>query len=221
MAAKENERVEMLSDGIFAIAITLLVLELKVPEPETIHSVNEFWFALHKMWPSLFALVLSFTIILLGWLTHHGIFKLLDKTSLHFMFANAFYMLNIVVFPFASYLIAEFYSTEFATPAVVIYCIFNLLQSIAIAILLYATLHPHPLTKDEHSRKQMLTKIHGPRLAIPIEIGAAIIAFWFPHIAFFIITLMWVGIIMRIFWFHKKFSAPHEGGTHAEHHKEA
>ena len=205
MASKENERVEMLSDGIFAIAITLLVLELKVPEPEGIHSVNEFWIALHKMWPSLFALVLSFTIILLGWLTHHGIFKLIDKTSLHFMFANAFYMLNIVVFPFASYLVAQYYSTDFATPAVVIYCLFNLMQSISIALLLYATSSPKRLTKDEHSHNQMKTKIHGPKLAIPIEIVSAVVAFWYPHIAFFMITAMWVGIILRMFWFHRKF----------------
>ena len=204
--SKENERLEFFSDGIFAIAITLLVLEIKVPSEESIHSVHEFWIALSKLWPNLFAVVLSFTIILLSWLSHHGVFKLLDKSSIHLMFANGFYLLTIVLFPFASALVAEYLDTEYATPAVVIYCIFNLMQSISYALLLYSTFKPKLLIKDEHGRKQMLTKTHGPRLAIPIVIGSAIIAFWLPVIAFCIITAMWGGIIGRLFWFHKKFS---------------
>ncbi len=205
-AIKENERLEFFSDGIFAIAITLLVLEIKVPNAESVHSVHEFWIALSKLWPNLFAVVLSFIIILLGWLSHHGIFKLLDKSSLHLMFANGFYLLTIVLFPFASALVAEYLDTEYATPAVVIYCAFNLLQSTGYALLLYSTFKPKLLIRDEHSQKQMRTKIHGPRLAIPIVLGSAIIAFWLPVVAFCIITLMWVGIISRLFWFHKKFS---------------
>ncbi len=78
MSAKENERIEFFSDGIFSIAITLLVLELKVPDVDSIHSIHEFWLALNKLWPNLFAVVLSFTIILLGWLSLHGIFNFLD-----------------------------------------------------------------------------------------------------------------------------------------------
>jgi len=206
-ATKENERIEFFSDGIFAIAITLLVLELKVPDVDSIHSINEFWIALSKLWPNLFAVVLSFTIILLGWLSHHGIFKLLDKSSLHFMFANGFYLLTIVIFPFASALVAEYLDTDYATPAVVVYCVFNLFQSTGMALLLWSTFKPKLLIRDEHSQNQMRTKIHGPRLAIPLVLCDMILAFWFPVVAFIIITLMWVGIISRLFWFHRKFSA--------------
>jgi uncharacterized membrane protein len=168
--------------------------------------VHELWVALNKLWSSLFAVVLSFTIILLGWLSHHGIFKLLDKTSLHFMFANGFYMLTIMIFPFASSLVAQYYATDYAQPAIVIYGIFNLFQSLAMALLLYSAFKPKLLTKDEHCRKQLITKTHGPRLAIPFITCTIILAFWFPHIAFYLITLMWVGIIFRLFWFNRKFS---------------
>jgi len=63
---KENARIEAFSDGVFAIAITLLILELKVPEHQNIHSVSDLWRALIQLWPSYFAFLLSFGIILVS-----------------------------------------------------------------------------------------------------------------------------------------------------------
>ncbi len=122
------------------------------------------------------------------------------------MIANGFYLLSIVLFPFASSLVAEYLDTDYATPAVVIYCAFNLFQSTGYAVLVWSTFKPKLIIHDEHAQKQMKTKIHGPRLAIPLVLCDMVIAFWFPKIAFCIITLMWIGIISRLFWFHKKFS---------------
>ncbi|HEY2725868.1 MAG TPA: TMEM175 family protein, partial [Parafilimonas sp.] len=52
MRDKNNIRLEAFSDGIFAIAITLLILEIKVPPISSVHSVNGLWLSLAKLWPS-------------------------------------------------------------------------------------------------------------------------------------------------------------------------
>jgi uncharacterized membrane protein len=60
---KENARIEAFSNGVFAIAITLLVLGLRVPPIASIHSVDELWKSLYQLWPSFFAFILSFSVL--------------------------------------------------------------------------------------------------------------------------------------------------------------
>jgi uncharacterized membrane protein len=92
---KENSRIEAFSDGIFAIAITLLVLELKVPPVASVHSISDLWNGLIHLWPSYFAFTLSFGILLVSWVNHHYLFNILDKSSRPFLYMpmDFFYLL--------------------------------------------------------------------------------------------------------------------------------
>ncbi|HEY4846675.1 MAG TPA: TMEM175 family protein [Methylocella sp.] len=74
-AQKETGRVESFSDGVIAIAITLLVLEIKVPKADEIASVGLFA-KLLDLWPSFLAFVTSFGTILVMWVNHHRVFRL-------------------------------------------------------------------------------------------------------------------------------------------------
>ncbi len=67
MESKETSRLEAFSDGVIAIAITLLVLEIKVPTkvPTELHEGTGLWSALGQQWPSYLALVTSFTLVLI------------------------------------------------------------------------------------------------------------------------------------------------------------
>jgi len=76
----ENVRLEAFSDGVFAIAITLLIIEIKVPHHDEIQSAAELWRAIGHLWPSFLAYVLGFVIILVSWVNHHNGMKLIDKT---------------------------------------------------------------------------------------------------------------------------------------------
>src|SRR5215212_10288790 len=98
--AKSLTRLEAFSDGVFAIAITLLILEIKVPPIDSVHSINDLVNALVHLWPSYFAFVYSFGGILVQWIIHHNTFCHLNKTSRPFLYTNGFLLITIVFFPF-------------------------------------------------------------------------------------------------------------------------
>lgn len=76
--AKDTARVEMFSDGVFAIAITLLILELKVPRGLSAADLRH---ALIEEWPSYAAYFLSFATIGINWISHHWLFTLVRRVS--------------------------------------------------------------------------------------------------------------------------------------------
>ena len=96
---RETARVEAFSDGVFAIAITLLVLEFKVPHLAEGASSADLFAALAQLWPSLIAFLGSFGAILIMWINHHGLFRLIHKTDGPFLFANGFMLLMVTFVP--------------------------------------------------------------------------------------------------------------------------
>jgi len=65
-----NSRLEAFCDGVFAIALTLLIIDIKIPSSETINTTNDLWLALQHLLPSVFAFLLSFIIILIRGTAH-------------------------------------------------------------------------------------------------------------------------------------------------------
>jgi uncharacterized membrane protein len=129
-ASNSNTRLEAFCDGVFAVALTLLIIDIKIPANVTINTTNDFWLALQHLLPSIFAFLLSFTIVLISWVNHHGTMKLINKSSPAFIYANGFLLLTIVILPFPTALLSEHLFTDHATPAVVIYAAINGLQSL-------------------------------------------------------------------------------------------
>ena len=118
---KETGRIEAFSDGVFAIAITLLVLELKVPHLAGDAEPGALAAALLKQWPSYLAFVTSFFTILIMWANHHAIFNLVHKTDAEFLFANGFLLLLVTVVPFPTALLAEYLIKPGAPVAAAVY----------------------------------------------------------------------------------------------------
>ncbi len=82
---KETGRLEAFSDGVFAIAVTLLVLELRVPLPGSLREGERLLDALLHEWPAYLAFVTSFATILIVWVNHHNLFKLINRTDHYFL----------------------------------------------------------------------------------------------------------------------------------------
>jgi uncharacterized membrane protein len=69
--ASTNSRLETFSDGVFAIAMTLLIIDVKLPSTASVASTAELWRALQHLAPAVFAFALSFGFILITWVNHH------------------------------------------------------------------------------------------------------------------------------------------------------
>ena len=105
-AEKETGRIEAFSDGVFAIAITLLVLDIKVPRelPESAQLLD----ALLAQWPAYFAFVTSFATIGIMWINHHRLFNLIKRSDQMLLVLNGLLLLGITFVPFPTALVAEY-----------------------------------------------------------------------------------------------------------------
>jgi len=103
---KETGRVEAFSDGVFAIAITLLILDVHVPRdlPETTTLRD----ALLQQWPSYLAFLTSFALIGIMWINHHKLFTLIKRSDHLLLVFNALLLLGATVVPFTTSLLAEY-----------------------------------------------------------------------------------------------------------------
>jgi len=100
----ETARVEAFSDGVFAIAITLLILEIKVPHEQNAIALRS---QLQHLWPSYLAFVTSFTTIGVMWLNHHRLFTLINKNDDGIIAFNLLLLLGVTWIPFPTALLAE------------------------------------------------------------------------------------------------------------------
>jgi uncharacterized membrane protein len=98
-------RLEAFSDGVFAIAITLLVLEIGVPHVGAGQSLAE---ALRHLWPSYFGYAVSFITIGVMWANHHAMFKDIDRQNHLLVVLNLFLLMTISFLPFSTAVLAAY-----------------------------------------------------------------------------------------------------------------
>ena len=101
---RETDRIEAFSDGVFAIAITLLIPDLNVPQ----QSSSSLLRMLLDLWPAYFAYILSFAMIGIYWAQHHYVFKLFEKANHEFNLLNLLFLLCIAFLPFPTRVLDEY-----------------------------------------------------------------------------------------------------------------
>jgi uncharacterized membrane protein len=147
-----TNRLEAFSDGVFAIAITLLVLELNVPQGEHL------WEQLKDEWPSFAAFFVSFWVIGIIWVNHHGVLDHLARADRGVLYLNLLLLFTVVFIPFPTALLAEHLkSGESDNIAAIIYSGAFIAMSLAYgALWTYITNRKHLLgveLTDEQIRK--------------------------------------------------------------------
>jgi uncharacterized membrane protein len=195
-----NARLEAFCDGIFAIAITLLILDIKVPPISAVHTKAELWEAFAHELPSWFAFLLSFIILLVSWVGHWHTFKLIGGSSPKFTYANGLLMLSVVLVPFITAAVAEYLTSgdsDLAQPAITLYCAVILLNNIAWNLIQYIYLYSESLVKPNVDIKKAKKQALYSRYILVLYAFTFILSFWFPLTAFTIIALSFVSWMIQ------------------------
>jgi uncharacterized membrane protein len=192
---KELQRIEAFSDGVFAIACTLLVLEFKVPHVTERSGPGSLWPALKAAWPSFLAYILSFFSILVAWAGHHRALNLLVGSSKAFLYANGFLLLTITFIPFPTAVLAEYINTPQANIAAMFYSAAWLVTNVGFNIWWLSIFRPvrlAPVTVSKATTKKATIQIASGLLVYG---GTAVISYWFPITGLIIILvslILWV-----------------------------
>lgn len=189
---KETGRLEAFSDGVFAIAITLLALELKVPHFDAGGNMADRLISgLTNQWPSYFAFITSFFTVLIMWVHHHAIFRLVRGADVTLLFANGFLLMLVTVVPFPTAVVAEYLRTPAAGAACTIYAGFFVLIGIAFMVLLWAAFRPSVVDPDA-SPATIARLRKSYRLGPPLYLAATVAAPFSPWLAMGICTALWI-----------------------------
>jgi uncharacterized membrane protein len=139
---KDTARLEAFSDGVFGIAMTLLVIEFKVPRPPQDVVAGNWWLltSLARLWPSFISFTLSFGTVLIMWINHHGLFKHAHRADNRLLFANGLLLLNVTFVPFPTAVLAAYLNTPSANAAAMFYCATYVLIGLSYNLLLSAVL---------------------------------------------------------------------------------
>jgi uncharacterized membrane protein len=105
--SKETGRTEAFSDGVIAIAITLLVLELKAPVLDG-KADTSFFKALGEEWPSFLGFFTSFLTVLVMWINHHRLFTHIKRTDTIMLLFNGLLLMGISLVPFTTKLVTDY-----------------------------------------------------------------------------------------------------------------
>ena len=188
---KETNRIEAFSDGVFAIAITLLILDVKVPDVHQ-HANTSLWQELLNQWPVYVALATSFFSILIMWVNHHALFNLISKIDNLFMFANGLLLLLVIIVPFPTALLSEYYLTDEADVACAVYAGSFALICVSYNLLWWSANYKGKLLKEsvtDSFRKEVSMKFF---LGIPSYLIAVVAAFINVHVCMVICSVLWI-----------------------------
>jgi uncharacterized membrane protein len=188
---KETVRVEAFSDGVFAIALTLLILGIKVPDLENAISNGKLFDSIINLWPSYFAFILSFAAVLIMWINHHGFFKYLKKIDTGFLFANGFLLLMVTFINFPTAVLARYFDTEAFNIASAFYCGTMVLISLAYNLLWFSSAYKRKLVKDDISDSLIIKIRNAYWFGFFIYLASFMISFFLPFIGLSISISLW------------------------------
>jgi uncharacterized membrane protein len=183
-------RLEAFSDGVFAIALTILVLDLRLPPLEKV-TPGELIQGVLDLWPSYFAFALSFATILIMWMNHHARMGLIARVDGLLMFANGFVLFMIVTLVFPTALVGEYLTGPAGEGAVFTYAVFVLATSGAWNVFMLAMKPERGLLRSGVSASQITTVRRRVASGFVVYVVAAGLALVNAYLGLALITAMW------------------------------
>jgi uncharacterized membrane protein len=194
---KNTARIEAFSDGVFAIAITLLILDIHVPEFQQNETLMH---ALAHEWPAILALLIGFFTILICWINHHYMFSLIQQANSKLLLINGFKLLVVTTTPFATALLSKHLQTDWEAAAINIYALNFMFMGIAMTGIWHYALKQGFIKPVPREVLSCASRLYLFSSLFPVAI-------WI--ISFFSITgcLILSGIMFAIFIFPEKMVA--------------
>jgi uncharacterized membrane protein len=189
-------RIEAFSDGVFAIAITLLILEVSVPET----SFDHLWRGIADQWPSYLAYATSFLTIGGIWMIHHSIFWRLQFANNWVMRINLALLMAVAFLPFPTKLLAEAIDEEEAQrPAVIFYGASLLVTSLLVSALWGAIMRRRHLLKPEVSEREINAILVATTPSLGLYVGVTVLAIFAPRVAAYCYVVVAVVSVLRAY----------------------
>ena len=190
---KQTGRLESFSDGVFAVAITLLVFNLQVPHlPAGAISVPALGSALLAQWPAYLTFITSFATILIMWASHHGIFRMVYRADTPFLFANGLLLLLVTVVPFPTSLVTQYLGTPAAALACAVYAGLFVVINVAYNLLWWAATRQRRLLHPSVTPRQVKRLTRNILLGLPAYLLATLLAFWNPYVSLGLCSCLWI-----------------------------
>ncbi len=153
-----KDRLEAFSDGVFAVAMTLLILELHVPNVADHSSLSQYAVAVAPLFPKVVSVALTFVLVCIHWVSHHYFFVQLRRVTITLVWLNNFFLLWICFMPFPTAMLGDHPTDQFP---IILYGVNQLIAALTFfAFRIYAS--SDKLFVDDASAQAM-----GPRHSVP------------------------------------------------------
>ncbi|MEY9962377.1 putative membrane protein [Streptacidiphilus sp. MAP12-16] len=203
----ESGRVEAFSDGVFAIAITLLILDIKVPVGQGADLLH----ALAHQWPSYAAYVVSFLVIGIMWANHHQVFSYVARVDRVLLFLNLLLLLVVAALPWVTAVVAQYLSDPHGSHvALALYSGLMVAHALTFILLwwwLTRTGHLFDDRVDEVLAKGTRIRFAAGALVYPILVGLSLVSA--------LLTLALHGVI-AIYYAFNQLQVPLRAGEEDE-----
>jgi uncharacterized membrane protein len=185
VAARQTtpDRVRAFSDGVFAVIITILVLELKPPTTATFS-------ALLPLWPTGLSYVVSYLFIAIVWVNHHHLFSYAEVTTPRLVWSNFAHLFSVSLIPFTTEWIAD--SRLAAAPVVLYASVFVLVNMTYLALCFEVV--DRPAHEDITQRVRRLLRMRS-FITVGVFAASAVVALKWPVVAMGLICLCLIGYL--------------------------
>jgi len=144
-----KHRLEALADGIFAIVMTILVFEIRLPEFSRAISDQELWMAFKTLTPALLSYVLSFLVLTTYWVSHNFIITTFAKNlNRTLAYLNMPFFMAVALIPFSAHMLGRYYYTQLG---LTIYSAHIIVIGLLLTLLLYYVIHSKEIKNVDFS----------------------------------------------------------------------
>lgn len=188
-------RLEAFSDGVFAIVVTLLVLELKVPQPG-----GSLWHELVQEWPAYLGYFVSFAFIGGSWIAHSNTTRFIKAADDVLMRLNLLLLLSVSFLPFTTSLMATHLNDPGERLAVVIFGLNLTLATLLVNVLVGYAARSHGLAADDVAEEELQAFERERRYALALQATATVVAIFLPVVAVIVYLVISVLLLIEPLW---------------------